>query len=311
MRPDVRVTTRPIAAAVLLALCAGASTENDRAKALLQLLNTKPAATGVAGDDPSRGREIRETARSLVEQGTAIQPNIDAVLDLVEFPGAELRFTGNLGFLLDVYALTLGPRSLPRLRRFRDSPQLNPLGLTTILVDEATALALHLTSYVSVKQEPVQYFANYEPRADLDRFLLAWLRNDREWINAKLGAGAKAVMSSLSQGTDWEHLRAKLWPAESAAVGIGFRFTVPGRWSQPSFTLDDDLVAQRKAGVGTQQLGEQFSFPTEFTDSSGAVCGAKEISFVRAPMDDHYGSYRIDNSDLKDLLLLISSCAVK
>jgi hypothetical protein len=105
-------------------------------------------------------------------------------------------------------------------------------------------------------------------------------------------------------------MRAELWPGKSGGgVAVGYRFEVPGRWSEPDDTLEE------KTGDVAAPIMEapHFDLDTQFTDRSGRNCGRHNVKFVKTPTAVGPGDlmYLVDNSDIGDLLSLISACATQ
>jgi hypothetical protein len=157
----------------------------------------------------SEGLESERAARSLVRLRAASMPDLEEALDLLEKRGAASVDFPNAGWLLFVYAKISGSAGYPRLHRMTRNPDLAALRTG---LDHSIAVSLGLTSYVSGVTEPVKnYFTCYrpeEPREALDKVILAWERNDSEWLEKNLGLRAKAVLSSMLKGRSWADVRA-------------------------------------------------------------------------------------------------------
>lgn len=252
-------------------------------------------------------REDRAVARSLVRLGVLAIPDIEEALDSIERLGQQSKFATNSGWLLFAYARIEGSAAYPRLRRMIGKPELAFLqnGL-----DNSLALSLGLTSYVSASQVPMRISRcrRDEPRDALDQLILAWERNDRPWLEAILGPSARAALNTLLKGRTWEGMRAELWHGDSSAdVAVGYRFEVPGPWSEPEETLDDRAEHEN----ATMSLANP-DLDTLFTDGAGGDCGRHRVKFLKTQVDGSAAvTYLVDNSDLGDLLRSIASCATK
>jgi hypothetical protein len=105
-------------------------------------------------------------------------------------------------------------------------------------------------------------------------------------------------------------MRAELWQGKSGGgVAVGYRFEVPGRWSEPEETLEQE------SGVLAAPIteGPHFDLDTQFTNRSGGDCGRHSVKFVETPAGVGPGHlmYLVDNSDIGDLLSLIAACATE
>ena len=240
--------------------------------------------------------ENRAAAQSLVKLGASAIPDLEAAFDSIEQRGGASKSGYNAGWLLLSYAKIKGPAAFPRLRKMRGDPNFAFLDSS---VDIAAALSLGVTSYASGWRQPAQegVCTGPDPRKIFDRLILAWENNDREALEKNLGSSASAALDALLKGRSWDALRAQLWRAKpSDKIAVGYRFDVPGRWSTPVETLEDpDGAAWRIEDLDIDAL---------FKDGSGKDCGRARIQF-RSP------DFEIDNSDIGDLLRLISRCAEK
>ena len=146
--------------------------------------------------------------------------------------------------------------------------------------------------------DKARYGRGFPPRDVLDQFILAWERNDQQWVEASLGPNAKAALQSLLNGRTWAKMRAELWRGKSdGRVAVGYRFVDSGWWSEREQPLPINLDARKPANPETL-----------FTNSSGGECGRHSVRFLDADEGNHT-IYRVDNPDLGDLLHVISSCA--
>jgi hypothetical protein len=247
--------------------------------------------------------EDERATGSLVELGASANPDLEKELDPLE-KSTEAPYFSGAGWLLQAYAEINGRSAYPRLRRMTR----NPLIMSGIEVDSSIAVSLGLTSYVSSVKEPIKdYFDCYrpeEPREALDSVILAWERNDREWLEKNLGPRAKAVLSSMLKGRSWADLRVELWRgAPTDDVAIGYRLDVPGRWSQPWVA---ESLKEAWGEVDLKRLPANPAIRALFTDSEGRACGEHTVEFSE---DGGPSKYLVDDPELGELLRLITSCA--
>ena len=276
---------------------------------LIRLLTKRPLVESLLGCGPLT--EYRAIAKRLSDLGAAAVPAIEATLDSIESEGRRSEFAPNAGWLLLVYARIQGPAAAPRFKRLVRSTRLTFLRLE---LDEALALALDLTSYVDGLREPGPEFScrSAEPRDALNQLVSAWERDDRHLIEASLGPNARAALKSQLSRRTWPALRAELWRVvPRSASGVGYRFEVSGRWSEPEETLRDV-----SGEINQDQDRRAPQLDTAFKNGSGADCGRHTIQFVGITRGTVVGAaplfpdtYLVDNSDIIDVLRLISSCA--
>jgi hypothetical protein len=251
-------------------------------------------------------KEDRAIARSLVNMGVSAIPAIEEAMHSVERQGDESRFSFNSGWLVLAYARIKGEAALPLIRRMIGNPKLDFL---QVGLEQAAALSLNITSYVSGSREPLPVLhcsRGEEPRDALDQLILAWERDDRSWLEASLGAGARTALKSLLNAGAWAAIRAQSGHGNSGGVALGYQFVGPGRWAEPDETLDEGR------GYGNVALDTgDLQFETHFKNSSGADCGTSVVSFVKVPtpVAPGYLGYLVDSSKLDDLLRLIGHCA--
>jgi|SRR5579863_1903270 len=240
----------------------------------------------------------RSVADALVKLGDSAIPDLEVAFDSIEERGRESAFGFNAGWLLEAYARIKGPAAFAGLQRMRSSQK------TTFLqggLDHSTALSLGLTSYVSssgVLAEKANCNGSVGPRDLLDQFILAWERNDRQWVERSLSPGAKAALGSLLNGRTWDRMRAELWHGKSGdGFAVGYRFDASG-WSSAS---REPITVAARNPVNPEIY-------TIFTNSAGRDCGSHLVMFLKTDEGDEL-TYPIDNSDLGGLLRLISYCA--
>jgi hypothetical protein len=134
--------------------------------------------------------------------------------------------------------------------------------------------------------------------------ILAWERNDREWLEKNLGPRARAVLDSMLKEGSWAQIRAELWPGVSTNdVAIGYRLDVPGRWAQP---LMAESFEEAWGKVDLKNLPANPAIRVLFTDGAGRACGERMVAFSE---DGGPAKYLVDDPSLGDLLRLICACA--
>ena len=311
-RKHYGVTVLPLLTLVVLLPLIGRSQSRDSsAHDLVRFLtyqSDRPGKPLVLAGLSSCGRvkQDRAAARSLAELGATAIPDIERALDAIEKRGESSEYALGAGWLLDSYVHIKGPAGFPRVRRMMRNPNLAFLGLD---LDGAAALSLGLTSYVSDSHAPGRVFhcsRGGEPRDPLDQLILAWEWGDRPWLEASLGPRATAALNSLLEARTWADMRAEIWHAAiGRRVAVGYRFDISGRWAEPEETLDEERAA------GTGVIPENPDLDTRFKNGSAGDCGRFRVKFLKTPIEvgPGYLAYVVDNSDLGNLLRLISSCA--
>jgi len=245
-------------------------------------------------------RGDRGSAVSLAKLGGASIPWLEEALDSIEKYGLASVYARGTAWMSLAYARNMGPAAAPRLRRLIADPK---LGWFRTKLDHSVALSLGITSYVTEFTEGPFQCRLQEPRDGLDRLILGWKQNDRETIENNLGPNARAALKLLLDGRDWDTMRAELGAGKSAGDSVGYRFDIPGRWSEPEETLEPEKT------YPTEAIRELLhaELPTHFKNRSGDDCGSHRVTFLRT--DEEYPHYLVDDSDLGELLRLIATCA--
>jgi hypothetical protein len=255
--------------------------------------------------DTDELRQDRTIARELVRLDKAAIPELERALDSIEKGGEKSKFFRKAGWMLLAYARIQGPAATPRLRRMITRDKLSSL---RIVLDQATALSLGLTSYVSSPREPgeVLICRRQEPRDALDQLIMSFEQNDRSRLEASLGPNAHSALDQLLDGRLWEAIRQEKWHVPRAGKGaVGYIFDIPGRWSEPEETLKE--TGASKAGPLTS---DGFALYTEFKNSAGRDCGGFNMNFRK--VDRLIGPiYQVNNSNLEPLLSLIAACVAQ
>ncbi len=250
------------------------------------------------GRQRAEDEKNRPVADALVKFGDSAVPDLEEAFNSIEERGQESPFAYNSEWLLEAYVRIRRSAAYAPLQRMRRNPKLVFLQWA---LDHSTALSFGLTSYVSSSGMLVKSFSCngiIAPRELLDQLVLAWERNDRRWVERSLAPSARAALSSLLDGRTWGRMRGELWPRQTGnEVAVGYRFDTPGWWSEPPQPIALDERGRLNPEIDTT-----------FTNSVGRDCGKLLVKFLKTD-EGSMPSYLIDNSDLKDLLQLIGSCA--
>jgi hypothetical protein len=259
-------------------------------------------------------RGNRGAAVSLAKLGGTSLPLLEEALDSIEKRALQSVYAHGTGWLSIVYARNMGPAAVPRLRRLIGNPK---LVWFQVQLDHSVALALGLTSYVTESSEGPFQCRLQEPRDGLDRLILGWKQNNRQTIENNLGPNARAALKLLLDGRDLEAMRAELWVGKSGGGSVGYRFGIPGRWSEPEETLE---LEKAYPTVTIREL-LHAELATHFKNRSGDDCGSQRVAFLKTvEVNRQYVvgkrqylvdplQYLVDNSDLEELLRLIATCA--
>jgi len=250
------------------------------------------------GRQRAEDKKNRPVADALVKFGDSAVPDLEEAFNSIEERGQESPFAYNSEWLLEAYARIRRSAAYAPLQRMRRSPKLVFLQWA---LDHSAAVSLGLTSYVSssgILADMANCNGIIEPRELLDQLVLAWERNDRQWVERSLTASAMAALSSLLNGRTWDRMRADLWHGKTGnEVAVGYRFDTPGWWSEPP----RPIRLNERNPVNPE-------IDTTFTNSAGRDCGKFLVKFLKTD-EGSLPSYPIDNSDLRDLLRLIGYCA--
>jgi hypothetical protein len=250
-------------------------------------------------------RQERAKTRELVRLDNAAIPDLERALDSLEKEGQNSRLFRKAGWFLLAYARIQGPAATPRLRRMIRSPKLISLRLN---LDQAIALSLGLTSYVSSLRErgEVLVCRRQEPRDALNQLIISFEQNDRSRFESSLGPNSRKALDQLLVGTSWEVIRQQVWHEPSGGQGaVGYLFDIPGRWSEPEETLEEKRE-YRSAPLAS----ENFALDTQFKNSAGKDCARYSVSFrkIERPTGP---IYQVDNSNIEDLLRSIGTCSAQ
>jgi hypothetical protein len=247
----------------------------------------------------------RAAAASLAKLGGEAIQELEKALDSLDRRGERSEFATGAGWLALAYAKIKGPDAYPRLARLIANPRLASLRID---LEAAAELSLGLTSYLDSSRPPSDVVCRAaQPRDALDRLILTWERNERSLFQANLGPDATAALNSLLRSKSWAAMRTDIWNGRHVQGAVAYRFDIAGQWSEPEETLEQ----KRDPGNAPLKMINP-ELDVFFNTSSGRACGRHRVRFLGvktgtgAPFP---GSYVVDNSDLGDLLRLISSCA--
>jgi len=314
LRPSAFRASLHSASALLLTAAIGLSQAPERSPSdLIRYLtwqSDRPgredlaASSNACGTLEREGQENQPAIRALVEFGTSAIPDLEAAFDVIEARGLESGFAGHTWPLFRAYAEIKGPAAYPRLRKMIVSSQFDsPLDTVRAGLDSAIASSFGLTSYVSAVRTPVKTFDcdGDRPQDVLDQLILAWERDDRAWLEQRLGPDAATALGSLLYGRTWADMRGQLWGARSdpdTAVGYRFQDADVRSALQPA----DRASVQERVPLGAAPSRPlHVDLDTLFMSASGSDCGAYRVRF--------YGpAYLVDNPDLAGLLRVIASC---
>lgn len=244
----------------------------------------------------------RAVARELGRRGKAAVPELDRVLDSIEDEDDGSPFFQKSGWFLFAYARIQGSAAVPRLRTMIRNPRLDPLRVT---LDRAIALSLGLTSYLSTGRESTQLFTcrRQEPKDALDDFVLALERGDQSGLESDLGSDARTVLNRLLDGKPWTVVYQEIWHTSPGGQrAVGYLFDIPGRWSQPEETLEDN-----RDYANAPLTSAEVVLATQFTTSTGKDCAKHMVRFRRVSQFGR-ARYLVDSPDMKELIASISSC---
>jgi hypothetical protein len=285
--------------------CANGQSTDASSADLINLL-TQPArlsesisfSCGRARADYQRNRRL---ADALVNNGVSALPDIERALDSIGHYGDKSKFAVNAQWLLEAYARIKGRSAFRRLHAMSDNPH---FAFLQFALDNSVATSLALKSFLPASQPlGVPRLCNLiqEPRDTLDQFVVAWLRSDRQYLEATLGPNAKPALQSWIGERTWASVRAGMWRGRSGHnVAVGYRFETAGWWSEREQPLQVRLDTRSPVNPEVD---------TAFTNASGLECGRRRVKFVKS--GGVRVSYLIVNSDPEDLLQLITSCAAK
>jgi len=315
----------------------------------LDMFGTLHSGVFSCGPALADDRGNRALTKSLVNFGPAALPDLEGALDSFEARGPDSEVALEVRWLLLAYARLRGPAAYPRLHRMYSNPRVISYSGD---LDGSVALAFGFTSYLSAlnaaqmyeyhdcvgeeashtlgkapcearqTEQPMRYIhcdRGDWPRDSLDRLVSAWQAGNRVSVEASLGPSARSALDAMLVHSSWKTLRKRLWPGASDHAGaMGYRLNVPGRWSEPEETLEEEREWTRINGDSSGTL----EIETMFYDGSGKGCGKRQLSLLATPEPGWHSlslgrsstpvpgptEYLIDNSNISDLLRLVGAC---
>jgi hypothetical protein len=100
----------------------------------------------------------------------------------------------------------------------------------------------------------------------------------------------------------WKTFHERFGPSELA--GVGYRFQAAGSWAEPEDALNMRLTDSPVSAV------DSFVLPALFKAGGDRECASLPVAFVRRS-ETTYPKYVINDSDLKGLMMTITSCATR
>jgi hypothetical protein len=251
-------------------------------------------ATGPAKRD-------QEAIARLVSLGERSVPALEEEFSAISKKGDNAKYSKNTQRLLYAYARIRGARAFPLLRDMELSQHFS---FATVSLDGAIAVALGLTSYLSIARPPLRALVScqvQQPRDALDQMTVSWERGDRLWFETSLGETAAHAVTAKDDN-EWQAFRRVFW-RDAPNAAIGYKFNAPGSLSEPSM-----LIPIQARGTNEE---EKLDLDTAFFDRNGRTCGHITIKFVQEanPKPPGYLRYVVDNPNVADVLQLISACA--
>ena len=297
-----------VAAMALLGGRAKGQTDSERASALIRSLSIprpekQPIAVSFRCGLITGPLRERKTAAELVQLGRTAVPDLKRAFDSIEKKGWHSSFYQNASWLFFAYARILGPAAVPRLRSMRKNAK---LANATRGLDDALALSLGLTSYVSAMGTPSPSLGcrRGQPRDALDKLVASLELGSLDELQKSLGPEARKTLEHDLEVRAWETMRQEIFHMRPGVdYAVGYRFETQGPWSEP----EETLVQPNEEGP--LSTADNFELETRFVDSTGKDCGRFEVDFVKVKSPLIQDIYRIDNANIEDLLRLISRCS--
>ena len=237
-------------------------------------------ATGPAKRD-------QEAIERLVSLGERSVPALEQEFGAISNKRDDAQYSKNTALLLYAYARIRGAGAFPRLRKMDLSQHFS---FAIVSLDGAIAVALGLTSYLSIAHPSLRVLVNCEgqqPSDALGQMIVAWERGDRLWFETSLGETAAHGVGVKDH--DWQAFRRTLW-RDVPNAAVGYKLPI-------------------QAHVSNDE--KHFDLETAFYDRNGQNCGHMSINFVQSatPQPPAYLRYVVDNPNIVEVLRLISACA--
>lgn len=222
----------------------------------------------------------RGQAMALLALGEAAIPQIEEALDSLQ--QGKTQGTCGTEWLLYTFARLRKETAYSRLKAMLSNPNLAPLSRG---IENAMAVSLQLTSVVSSLGTPderpgdtrpgiagARSFGYVMPQDSLDRFLLGWIRDRKEDLEASLTPEARDTLRQAVTLRMWNSLRRSFREGlKGQVVEIGYRLRLPpGRvdFPGPESPIDFNPPYQK-----------EISGRVEFY-SQGKNCAQQEVRFV-------------------------------
>lgn len=241
-------------------------------------------------------------AKSLLKFGADADSQLEKEIALIE----DGVWNRGAGWLLLVYANLTKQSGYNRLIRMKRNSK---LAVSQNQLDDALAVSLSLTDYVSSSETLGRQYRcrPEEPRDALNQLILAWLRNDREWLEGSLSPQAVEAFRSAIGSQTWSQFRSSLLPHGADSAAIGYRFRDDQWASSPYLTL-----SEHKSPLTSARAATPMTLISDFRTRAGTSCGDYQLTFVkdRLGSNQRHNQYLVDNADLVELLTLVSRCAI-
>ena len=257
----------------------------------------------------------RLSASLMADRGEDSLPFLETALLDLESAGTRSQYFMNASWVFMTLAKIQGPSSLVRLRRLMNTTQYHQGSL-----DAAAALALGITSYISVSSRPIPggtctKFG--EPRFTLSRIALGCQRFDRAIIESALGDKGKTALKSLLRGKSLEDVIGKKIKLDAQAA-IGIKLIAPDEWSEPIEPLKSPKVLEQPFETSLEtQLPSVFSdgsrvfLRTLLSDRWGRPCTTISVELSENPLYSVQSplKYLVDNANLEEIVVHLVSCS--
>lgn len=276
---------------------------------------SNPTGRASCGID-NRNRLIASTIADL---GKVSLPFLEKVLSDLETAGVKSRYFMNARWVYIAFARIQGPSSFGRLRQLMNTTEHHQESL-----DDAVALALGITSYVSARsREPAGRTCNRvgEPRFAMNRIALGCQQADLSMIQSALSDKGKAALAALLRTKTLRQVMdrsGKITPGVDAAVG--FKFSAPDEFSEPIEPLKAPQILQQPFQTSDEMTPIRMlteSMPMTLSallfDRLGNRCKTIVIQFSENPSFSINSPilYLIDDTNLDDLLGRLAYCSSK
>jgi hypothetical protein len=275
----------------------------ERAADLIRFINREEKFPGVIEcvHDLAEARESRAAARELVQLGAPALPEIERVMESLETDAYHSPYYRSAIWSFLAYAHLTGAKALPRFRAMMGKPQFAQF---QEMLGPAAAASLNITSYVdrffSSRGGNLSSCVSAEPWEGLERLILGWEQEDREFMETGLGPIAKNSLDELLQQQSWDEFMHGLRPRRQWGRAMGFRVESNELWNQPQMTLDPRADGGRAVTMALVEA--QHDIDATLVDASGERCGRVQVRF------SIHSHFVVDSPDIRALLASISAC---